>query len=790
MPNSQHLTNVEDSDLKQFVQLVTRNYKVFIASTVLALVIAFAALHLMTPLYKISASILIKEETRRPSGGNAAMNDFLNSSLFGNNQNFQNELWVLKSTPVIEQTIRNLDLMVNYYKKSGFSYREAYGETPFRILLPNDHVQPVGIRFKITLQDDRHFEIKASDRDVSFVNFSTGEEVDVQKKWQVEQVGEFGKLLETDEYAFMVELDSTKVHDFSEDQVYYFKFRDAGALTGSLKVQLDFRIIDKLATVVEINYKSPSARKGKAIVNEIMEVYSQENLERKNHIAGITVDYIEKQLGEISDSLNLTEDDLQRFRSSNQLLNPTEQATGISAQYMDLQNQMAELVTRKRYYDYVAENLGNSDDFSKMIVPSSIGISDQLLNSLLAELVTASSQRSALIQNNQEMNPMVQKLGIQIETIKKTISENIAAVKKTTDITMDEMNKRIRRVEGQISRLPATQRQLGGIERKYRLNDAIYNYLLQKRAEAKITQASNMPDNIIIEPAKKVGNKPVSPNKQLIYMVAMFLGLALPFGFFTLKSAIASKIDSQEMIEHITPIPVIGKIMHNNHRTINVIAEHPRSTIAESFRALRTNLEYHFKDMDKKVIMVTSCIEGEGKSFTALNIAMSYAQLDHRTLLIDFDLRKPTNYFGKFDEKQRGLTTWYLNRTAETELIEKTDFEKLDVIHSGPVPPNPTELLALKKTGRLIHSLKDQYDCIVLDTSPLAQVSDGYLLLDFADIKIVVTRYNYSLKRVFSLVVRDLKQKKAQNVCIVLNDNKVYSDQYGYGYGYNSKKKK
>ena len=231
-----------------------------------------------------------------------------------------------------------------------------------------------------------------------------------------------------------------------------------------------------------------------------MNVYSDQNLERKNHLATITIDYIEKQLNEISDSLSLAEDNLQSFRSSKQLLNITDQATEIYSEYMDLQNQLAELVSKKRYYDYISELIEN-DNFSNIMLPASIGIQDQLLNNLMSQLIAAQSSRENLIENNQERNPLVQKLNIQIENLKKTISENITAVGKTTSISIDEMNKRIRKIEAEISRLPVTQRQLGNIERKYRLNDAIYNYLMEKHAEAKITKASNLPDDIVIEPA-------------------------------------------------------------------------------------------------------------------------------------------------------------------------------------------------------------------------------------------------------------------------------------------------
>jgi len=407
----------------------------------------------------------------------------------------------------------------------------------------------------------------------------------------------------------------------------------------------------------------------------------------------------------------------------------------------------------------------------------------------MSELITAQAQRSNLIVNKQERNPLVQKLGIQIENIKKTISENIVAVQRTTELSIDEMNKRIRKVEAEISRLPKTQRQLGGIERKYRLNDAIYNYLLEKRAEAKITQASNLPDDIIIEPAKMDGLKPISPNKRLNYLIALFLGLALPFAYLMVKSILNSKIETQEDIERITDVPVLGKIMHNHKKTDNVMFEFPKSNISESYRVLRTNLDYHYKGLPKKVIMVTSSIEGEGKSFNAMNIAMSYAQLGLKTILVDFDLRKPTSYFANEEGSLVGLSSYFTDRASLDEIILHSPHDKLDYISSGPIPPDPVELLAHDKTGKLIDELKSNYDLIVLDTTPLAQVTDAYLLVDYTDVSVIIARYNYTIKKVFSLIMKDLKQKNIKNVCIILNDNRVYHDQYGYGYGYNKKRK-
>jgi tyrosine-protein kinase Etk/Wzc len=783
MQQGQNIKLEEENDLKKVSEMILRNYWLFIISVIITMVLAFLINRYSIPVYRISSSLLIKENKTQQSSTN--VNDFFNSSLLGKNQNFQNELWVIKSSPVIEQTIRNLDLSVGYYHKNGFQYTDAYQEVPFQVLFVPNHPQPVNVRFKLTFFNNELFRLTAESKRASFYNYSSEQYMYQKDKWAFEIDGKFGDLIETSDLSFIVKRDTTfKVIDPKES--YAYDFKTVASLSNSISKSCQFKVVDKMATVIEISIKSESLNRGIDIVNELMNVYSDRNLEQKNHIASITINYIEKQLNEISDSLSQTEDNLQKFRSSKQLLNITDQATGISAQYLDLQNKLAELVSRKRYYDYVSDYLVKNDNFSNMIIPTSLGIQDQLLNNLMTELIAAQAQRSNLIQNNQERNPLIQKLGIQIENVKNTISENIAAVSKTTSISIDEMNKRIRNAEAEISRLPVTQRQLGNIERKYRLNDAIYNYMLEKRAEAKITKASNLPDDVIIEPAKMVGLSPITPNRRKNYLVAFFLGLALPFGFILLKNELNNKIGVQEDIEKLTKEPVLGKIMHNKTRTKNVMFEFPTLPISESFRALRTNLDFYVRGGHNKVIMVTSCLEHEGKTFVALNLAMSYAQLGRRTILVDFDLRKPETYFSEHEKTKEGLSSYMINKIKLEDIINKSPHENLDYILSGILPPNPVELIALGKTEELLMKLKEDYEIIVLDTTPLAQVTDAYLLIDHTELKILVIRQRQTLKKVFSLIMKDLKLKKVSNVCIVMNDTMSYRDQYGYGYGYNT----
>lgn len=772
-----NLSLQEENSLKKTFDLILLNYKLFIIGIVIAVTVAYFVNKYSTPTYKITSSILIQESKQQEK-----MEDVLNQKLFGKNQLLQNELKVLQSYPVVEQTVKNLDLIVSYYYEDRFQTIDAYKAVPFRILYMQNHMQPLNTPFEITLQPDGTLDVKANAKRTYFYNFAKRQTTKSLENWSFNKKSKVGKLIETKEVSFIVEFDSSRVQLLNERKTYFFNFNEAENITTSLKKQIQCNIVDKLATVIEITIYSSSPQKGVDILTGVMNAYSLQNLAKKNHNSAITIDFIEKQLGEISDSLSQTEKKLQTFLSNKQVVNINDQAAGVSAQYRELKNQRAELVTKIKYYEHVESHLMSDDGLSNLLLPSSMGITDQTLNNLMTELISINAKRSSLYENKQEKSPLIKQYTIQINNLKKTITENITYVRRTTDIALDELNKRIGKAEAEISNLPETQRQLGGIERKYHYNETMNNYLKEKLSEAKIAKASNLPDNEIIEPATASG--PVSPNTKANYIFALVFGLALPYGFLWTKSKLNNKIVNQDDLEQLTDLPVLGKIPHNKHKTNNVLFDNPNSAIAESYRVLRTNLEYYVRGGHKKVIMVSSCIEGEGKSFNSLNIAMSYAQFNRKTVLVDFDLRKSTSYFNKNGESLVGLSSYLINKANIEDIVIQSPHPYLDYIPSGPIPPNPVELIGLEKTEKLINHLKNHYDYIILDTPPLAQVTDAYLLIDYADVKILISRYNYTIKKVFSFILKDIKQKNITNFCIVLNDNRIFRDQYGYGYGY------
>lgn len=777
----------EENEIQKILNQIQRNYYLFIIWIAIALVIAYFVNHYSIPVYKVNSSILIRDNKNQNQMPN--VNGFLDlASMMGSNKTFNNELLVLKSTPIIEKTVVELDLFVDYYKKNKWRFFDAYHDVPFKVLYSPKHPQLLGMKFELSYINDSIITINGESKLCSTYSYDTRTGLDTYENLKIQKTGKIGELIQDDKFSFIIVADSLRNIPRNEKS-YFFEFFAYDDVVQNYRDAVEYKIIDIDATAVELSIKSPSYQKGIDLLSTIAQVYLNETIRKRSHIASITIDYIDKQLGDISDSLTTTERKLQVYRSENQIVNITEQSTGIANQFRDLENRYADLVAQKKYYEYVDDYLAKNQNFTNIIAPATMGVQDPILTNLMTELVRCQSEKNSLIENKQEKNPLVKQLDIKIENIKSTITENINSILKTTDISIEEVSKRINVIKYEINKLPKTERELLGIERKFKLNNEIYTYLLEKRAEANIMKASNLPDNEVIEPAKPVSNIPVSPNKRLNYILAVFLGFILPFSYLRVRSILTSKIDKQEAITRITSFPILGKVLHNNKKVNDVVYQMPNSSIAESFRTLRTNLEFYVRGGQKRVILVTSSVAGEGKSFNALNIALSYAMYNRKTILLGFDLRKPSNFFNANEGSLVGLTSYLINKSNLDDIIIKTDNDYFDYIPAGPLPPNPIELIGLNKTENLLMQLKNHYDYIIIDTPPLGQVSDAYLLMKYADVKVLVVRYNYTLKSILSLVIKDLNQKQIESVAILMNDNRAYNEQYGYGY-YSSESKK
>lgn len=447
-------------------------------------------------------------------------------------------------------------------------------------------------------------------------------------------------------------------------------------------------------------------------------------------------------------------------------------------------------VTRKiAYYNSLKSYLNNSVDYSRLPAPSVAGIEDPNVVVNVSKLIALSTQRSE-IAYAVKSDKIFKDFDNQMQAVKNVLLENIASAKGSllTDLAM--VNSKIGQAESTVKRLPEQQQELLKIQRKYDLSDNIYNEFLKKRNEAEIVKASNLSDLHFIDPAKDIGGGLIGPKTSVNYILALFLGTLIPLLFIFGIFFVNNSIQNTEDISKLTQIPLIGVIGVNKDSLNLAVFDKPKSALSEAFRTIRSSLQFLYKKQQvsgSKTLMITSSISGEGKTFCSINIATVFALSEKKTVIIGLDLRKP-RLADEFNLKnQIGVVNYLIKQNSLAEIINPTQIPNLDVILSGPIPPNPSELILSDAMRDLILELKQQYDYIILDTPPVGLVSDALELAQFADVTLYIVRQNYTKKDMITLLNTRVQRGELANASIILNgyENKAkYGTAYGYGYGY------
>ena len=439
-----------------------------------------------------------------------------------------------------------------------------------------------------------------------------------------------------------------------------------------------------------------------------------------------------------------------------------------------------------KYYRFLANALKDDAKISDIVVPSALGLDDPLLNNLLLELSKLNQERTGYNYNAKENNPLIEIVDLKIKNLTKTITENVNNMVEVTSIALRDVNNRISKIQTNLNALPKNERELVKIQRSFEFNDNVYNYLLEKRAEAGIAIASNTVEKTIVDRPYQVGSGPVSPNQNLIYGLAMFLALAGTVAFIILKDFLNENIVTHDDVEKSTRIPFIGTIAHGTKREQGTIIAHAHSPIGESFRSLRVNLQYLTLGKNANVIGITSSRESEGKTYCSVNLAAAMAHSGRKTILVDTDMRKPqvASYFQIRNKK--GLSNYLIGDCDVKDIIHNTDNKLFDVIVSGPIPPNPIDLIGHPRMEELMSILKQNYNTIILDSPPMGYVSEYIILMKYTDANIYIVRSDYTHRNSLSKINKLYERKKISNVSILLNDVKT-SKRTGYGYGYEYK---
>jgi capsular exopolysaccharide synthesis family protein len=779
----------EDSiDIKAFLLKCLRYWYIFGAVLMVALCIAIVINRFSEPVYRVTSRLLIKDEENPLDPQN-----FIGASLYGNPYKLQNEIGMLQSKSLTRRTLKNLDFYVSSFEETRFKSIDLYKGAPFVIQMDTGFDQPLGVKFNLKFINDTLLIINALENQVVSHNFRTNSNTGIIDNFHFSDTVAFGELCGNQYCRFRIIPNFQMLHLIKEHRSYSFRINSLSQLVNQYRIS-DIEA-EKNSSILSLSIRCGNIQAGTDYLNELGRVFLEKGLERDDRIATSTIKFIDDQLKGITDSLRFSEDNLQRFRSTRGVTNIDYQAQQTYEQMEELRNQEAQLIVKSKYYNYLRDYLIKNNQVNDLIAPSSMDINDPLLNNLIIELTRLYGERAEMSFNSIRDNPYLQSLEAKITETKKNLIENTDNIIKTSEISLKEIESRISGIESTIDELPASQREFLVIERKFKLNDAIYTYLLTKRSEVQISKASNVPSNEILDQASSDDFELVSPNTRMNFIIAFLLGLFIPAVFIYLKDYFKNKISDKHEIQSITSVPIIGHILHNTHKTGLVVNAVPSSTISESFRSLRTNFQFFTKPDEKNVILITSIIKGEGKSFTSVNLGSVFAQAGKKVVILDFDLRKAR--LGQYLEIQSddGLSRYLSNHVNLEKIIFQSGIENLDVIPSGPIPPNPLELISSDKTSALFEELKRRYDVLLIDSPPIALVSDALLLLRFANIRLIVVRQNYTPRLLFESVLHDLEKRGINALNIVLNDDRGpmngYYGYYGYGvYGYGNEDEK
>lgn len=788
MHNSEDLFQ-QQTDFKAIFFKIFKYKYYFLLTVILALLLAFVINKITPNSYRNITSIMITNN----SGSDFLAADGMMESLgvFSGNDDVENEIGFLKSRSVVAEAISDLNLEVSYHSSNYlrlFSFlplrvkEELYVYSPISVVFDQTHVQPVSNEFVVNILSDSTFRIESHAKDVYLYDYINNLNTTKIDSLNISGVYYFGQSIFSDHFNFKVFLaDVSNWRSYSNTDLL-FKFNNMNYLTLAYLGSLSVEASSPTSSKVYVSFTGGHPQRITDFLNSITKVYLQRSLDKKNSMAFNTVKFIDSQIADISDSLNIAETRLQNFRSANKVMDLGFQGQKALEKMNELENERALIIIQQKYYTYIKEYFEKNSEMSELIAPSSYEVQDPTLIQLIGQLMELNNERNNLLLSNNEKNLFLRDIEQQITNIKNTILENIDYGYNKSIIALQDIDSRTQKLSGQISVMPKTQRELLGIERKFKLNDAIYTFLLQKKAEAQIARASNTPDSEIVDDAVIYNVSLIAPHRSVNYILAIIAGLVIPFLIVITIDFLNTKITEVKVVEDITGLPVLGHIHHNKTKSNAIIVDFPKSPIADSFRHVRTNLNFFAKGKKKLVLLITSSISGEGKSFSAVNIASVYALFGKKTCLLGFDLRRPGLFkdFGLNNDK--GITSYLINDAKIENIIQHTSIENLDLIPSGPIPPNPVELIASDKTQDLINELKEIYDFIIIDTAPIGVVTDSLLLFQYADVNIFTMRLRYTKKDIFTSNLKSLESKDFTNVALLINDVKAGDGVYSYSY--------
>jgi capsular exopolysaccharide synthesis family protein len=761
----------------------------FAISLFVMIVITFISVKLSSPRYGFKAKMLLEEESGSKRAQDALK--LLDQRYNAKGMTMADEIGLLISSTIIERTVASLDFAVSYFfvEKNwlntfgDFSIREQYENVPFKIVLDPAANQLIGAPIYIKIISPTQYQLQIKAKKVKTFNLVKNIPIKQYSEVEINKTLDLDKPYKDEYLSFKIMINKSQLplNGKVADGKHFFVINDLNYLTKTYQSKLSAKPIERDSRLMELTSEGEIAEKEIKFLNKLMEVFIEYDLEEKNKTGELTLNFIDKQITGVSDSLRQAQVALTEFQSSQRLVDPKTQSNSVYVRLDALNSERDRANLSLKYYQNVLNLLRSDNDISSIALPSSVGIDNSVINSLILQLNDLYRQKAAFNVYSKKDNPLLQGLEGKVVNSKQSLEETLSTLISSTNISLGDINRHIAQAEGNIIRLPKETMTLLNLEGKTSMNDKTYDFLLEKRTEAAIALATNTPDKKIIDYAELVDASPIFPKTKPLLIIAILIGLFIPASILLILDRMDSTIKTKEDLAQVTNIPFLGFITNAGKNAKLALIEKPKSVIAESFRSVRVNLQYLAVGTNKKVIGITSSISGEGKTFCSTNISCELALSGKKTILIETDLRKPTvsRYFGLTNKI--GLSSYLIKNNPLDEVIQKTKVKNLDVISSGPIPPNPIELIAMPEMEALIKTLKDSYDYVILDIPPIGYVSEYFILLSHIDATLYITRHKYTTKDMLEQINELYNDDKINHLYLVINGME-YNSSYEYGY--------
>ena len=764
----------EEPHLRELLEKYLRHWRWFLLGGIVCVATAFMYLRYATPVYKTQASIIIKDD--KNGGGASELSALQDLGILGsfNGNSVENEIEILRSKRLLEKVVKELGINVSYFIAGEIKQNEVYTAAPFQVKILN--YTP----FAEMPEEPLQFQRTGEDGISILHNNKRGDY----------KMGETIQL----PFAEIMVLPNTRtdVQQLpAETPLLVFIHRVEG-VAGGLQQNIQVNLSNKNATVINLALEHPLKSKAQDILNELINQYNQDAIADNNLISKNTAEFIDERLQIIAEELDSVETDKVDFKTANKLTDITSEAQLFLENANEFSKRQLDLATQLELTNTMIEYLGQNDN-SKLL-PTNLGTDSEGLSTLVGTYNTLVIERSHMMKNSTEKNPVVRNLDNQIEGLRETVLKSLETQRTALNIALKDLNKRGNVMDSQIARVPGKEKEFRVIERQQNIKEALYLFLLQKREEASISMAVTAPKAKIVDFASS-SVEAVAPKKQIVLGGAFLLGILIPFLVIYVGEVLNNKILTRKDIERRLPeLPIVGELPRIEEKEEKLIALDDRSVTAEAYRIMRTNLQYmfvdHAEEQGAKTILVTSTTKGEGKSITAANLAISLAGTNRKVCLVGADLRNPqlTAYFN-YEKNRSGLSNYLYDDNVSLQSVIKPSgvHSNLDLISSGSIPPNPAELLMSKSIQQFFAELKASYDYIVIDTAPLLLVTDTLLINKYADVTLYLMRSGYTEERFTDFITDAVKNKKLEKVALVLNDvsmaNFGYGNKYGYNYG-------